>query len=173
MEFPKFVSIDDRGVWQSEMDAMYDRDGNLIEDNNAFLFWQFNCKVRNAFKRLRERVQGGEFIKITTSLIAREAQVQYSGLYHKKRSRWVKEEIEELNRTAQKIRRKSELEKRSKENEVKEIQERYQNLLQRYADLNQELNIIKLERERDQRTIRTKEKELGRLRAIIEDKLSN
>jgi hypothetical protein len=173
MELPKFVSIDERGVWQSELDAMYDRHNNLIEDNNAFLFWQFNCKVRSALLRLRERIEGGEFIKITAALVADEAQVQPSGFYHKKRRKWFDEEIKKLKRKAREITRKSELETRSKEKEVKELKQRYQNLLQRFADLNQEFSIMKLELHNAERTIKSKDKEINRLKAIIEDKLIN
>lgn len=172
MTLPKFVDIGNRSNWFPEHDSLL-VDGAPLDDNNAFLFWQFNCKVRQALQEIRMRIEGGEVLKITRTLVAEIAEVQYSGLYNERRRGWVMREIKLLISLKDKVHKKKVVEVITRESELKDLKSLIRDLKQDKADLGIEKSVLIQELNKCKRLIKTQSQQIIRLKTIIEDKLSN
>jgi uncharacterized protein YlxW (UPF0749 family) len=172
MTLPKFVNIEQRNDWFPEHDSLL-VDGVLSEDNNAFLFWQFNCKVRKALQEIRERIEDGEELKVTRTLVVQIAKVQYVGLYNIRRRGWVMLEIRMLIKVKERVHKKKVIEAYTHESEVNELKSLIRDLHQDKANLGTEKSILNQELDKYKRLVKTQDKQLSRLKTLIEDKLSN
>lgn len=170
---PKFVNNGQRSEWFPEHDSLYSSDRTLLEDNNAFLFWQFNCKLRKALLIIRQRIEAGEQLKVTRTLVAAIAKVQYAGLYNQRRRGWVMREIEQLNRLKEKLYNKKVADGKNYEFELKTLKAIIRELQQEKVNLQIDKSVLLQDLDNHKRLVRTRDQKIIKLQAFIEDKLSN
>jgi hypothetical protein len=173
MTLPNFVDIGQRSEWFPEHDSLYSSDLKLLEDNNAFLFWQFNRKVRKALMIIRQRIDAGEQLKVTRTLVAEIAKVQYGGIYNQRRRGWIMREIEHLNRLKEKLYNKKVTEEKKYEFELKDLMAIIRELQQDKVNLQIDKSVLIQDLDNHKRLVKTLQQKIIKLQAFIEDKLSN